>query len=65
MCGGPAISASHSNRLDSEMGPAVMPSGGELVRVLYSWNRRLEAMVVAMVEKGMGGGGRGRMGWEG
>ncbi len=30
-------------------GPAVMPSGGEEVRSLYSWKRRREAMVDAMV----------------
>lgn len=49
MPGGPAIRASQRKRLDSEMGPAVMPSGGEEVRFLYSWKRRLEAMVEAMV----------------
>lgn len=31
------------------MGPAVIPSGGEEVRVLYSWKRRLEAMELAMI----------------
>lgn len=49
MPSGPAIRASQRKRLDSEMGPAVIPSGGEEVRFLYSWKRRLEAMVEAMV----------------
>lgn len=31
------------------MGPAVIPSGGEEVRVLYSWKRRLEAIELAMI----------------
>jgi hypothetical protein len=31
------------------MGPAVMPSGGEVERRRYSWKRRLEATVVAMI----------------
>ncbi len=47
--GGPATRASHSRRLDSEMGPAVMPSGGEEVRVLYSWKSLLEAIELAMM----------------
>lgn len=51
----------------SEMGPAVMPSGGEEVMVLYSWKRRLDAIVDAIVwglegSGGVGGvGGRGNM----
>lgn len=44
MEGGPAMRASHRSRLDSEIGPAVIPSGGEEVRFLYSWNNRLEAI---------------------
>lgn len=51
--GGPAMRASHKSRLDSEIGPAVMPSGGEEVRFLYSWNNRLEAIEEAI----FGGGG--------
>lgn len=31
------------------MGPAVIPSGGEEVRVLYSWKSRLEAIELAMI----------------
>lgn len=31
------------------MGPAVIPSGGEEVRVLYSWKSRLEAKELAMI----------------
>ena len=31
------------------MGPAVMPSGGLLVRALYSWRRRLCAVLEAIV----------------
>lgn len=31
------------------MGPAVIPSGGEEVRVLYSWKSRLEAIELAMM----------------
>lgn len=51
--------------MDSETGPAVMPSGGEEVRVLYSWKRRLEAIVVAMAFGGLEGrGGKGREGEE-
>lgn len=45
MPSGPAIRASQTRRLFSEMGPAVMPSGGEEVRSLYSWKRRLVARV--------------------
>ena len=40
----------------SVMGPAVMPSGGDWDRVLYSWKRRLEAREAAIVF--WGGGGR-------
>lgn len=47
----------------SEMGPAVMPSGGEEVRVRYSWKRRLDAIDDAIVEGGWWlrwcGGGEG------
>ena len=48
-------------RSSSETGPAVMPSGGSEVRRRYSWKRRLEATVEAMVgvEGGGGGGGGG------
>lgn len=49
MPGGPAIRASQIRRLDSEIGPAVIPSGGEEVRSLYSWKRRLEARVEAII----------------
>lgn len=54
--------ASHSSRLDSEIGPAVIPSGGEEVRFLYSWNNRLEAIEEAIFasERLEGGGRRGR-----
>ena len=38
----------------SDTGPAVMPSGGEEVRFLYSWKRRFEARADAIV----------RFGWE-
>ena len=60
---GPQISASQVKRSSSERGPAVMPSGGEERRFLYSWKRRFEATVEAMV----GGGRGGRMGgvWAG
>lgn len=44
--------ASHRSRLDSEIGPAVMPSGGEDVRFLYSWNNRLEAIEEAIFTLG-------------
>lgn len=37
---GPWISASQYNMSSSETGPAVMPSGGLLVRARYSWRRR-------------------------
>lgn len=55
MEGGPAIRASHNSRLDSEIGPAVMPSGGEEVRFLYSWNNRFEAIEEAIFPQGRGG----------
>ena len=42
----------------SETGPAVIPSGGEEVRFLYSWKRRLEARADAIF-------GVGRVGVEG
>jgi hypothetical protein len=53
---GPWIMASHRKRSSSLTGPAVMPSGGSVVRCLYSWNSRLEAtefmlVVVAGCEK--------------
>lgn len=59
--------ASQTRILDSEMGPAVMPSGGEEVRSLYSWKRRFVARVDVIFEaggnerRGRGrGSGRGR-----
>ena len=36
------------NMLSSVTGPAVMPSGGSLLSVRYSWKRRLEATLEAM-----------------
>lgn len=56
---GPWIRASQRKMSSSETGPAVMPSGGEEVRSLYSWKRRRDAIVDAMVdgwegEKGVG-----------
>ena len=45
---GPWISASQRKMSSSETGPAVMPSGGEEVRSLYSWKRRRDAIVDAM-----------------
>lgn len=57
MPSGPAMRASQTKRLDSEMGPAVMPSGGEEVRSLYSWKRRLVARVDVILV--VGGRGRG------
>lgn len=48
---GPSMSASHRKRSSSDTGPAVMPSGGSWVRVLYSENSRFEATeVVDMLE---------------
>ena len=38
------------NRSSSDTGPAVMPSGGSLVRCLYSEKRRFEA-TEAMVDE--------------
>ena len=50
----------------SEMGPAVMPSGGLVSRCLYSWKRRREETVVAMVAGGgVPGGKGGGVGWGG
>ena len=40
--------ASQRKMSSSEMGPAVMPSGGAEARVLYSWKRRREAMLEAI-----------------
>ena len=45
---GPWISASQYSRSSSETGPAVMPSGGLLVRARYSWRRRRCAVEVAI-----------------
>ena len=50
--GGPARRASQTKRLVSEMGPAVIPSGGEEVRARYSENRRRDARVVDIVAEG-------------
>lgn len=55
---GPWIRASQRKMSSSEMGPAVMPSGGLEVRFLYSWKRRREAMEDAMVVAGWKMGGR-------
>lgn len=41
--------ASQRKMSSSDTGPAVMPSGGEEVRVRYSWNRRREAREDAMI----------------
>ena len=57
---GPWISASQRKMSSSETGPAVMPSGGEEVRSLYSWKRRRDAIVDAM-----GGTLGGCRGWWG
>jgi hypothetical protein len=47
----------------SETGPAVMPSGGLLVRARYSWTRRRWAVEDAMFVRVVWGGGRkGRKG---
>lgn len=37
---GPVIKHSQCNRSSSEIGPARIPSGGLLVRALYSWRSR-------------------------
>lgn len=39
-------------RSSSETGPAVMPSGGEMRRALYSWKSRFEATELDMVGYG-------------
>ena len=52
--------ASQTKMSSSEMGPAVMPSGGEEAKVLYSWNRRREAMLEAIFFFFLGEGRRGR-----
>lgn len=57
---GPWISASQRNRSSSFIGPAVMPSGGSLVRVRYSVKSRFEATVVDMLEVGDGAVGISR-----
>lgn len=66
---GPWIRASQRKMSSSETGPAVIPSGGEEVRVLYSWKRRLEAMEDAIVaevgEEGGDGGPQGEKNEEG
>ena len=54
---GPWIRASQRKMSSSETGPAVMPSGGEEVRSLYSWKRRRDAIVEAMLVS------RKRVGW--
>lgn len=41
--------ASQRKMSSSDTGPAVMPSGGEEVRVRYSWNRRRDAREDAMI----------------
>ena len=60
---GPSINASQTKMSSSVTGPAVMPSGGSLVRVRYSWKRRLEATRSAIfrVVKGFGR----RLSWRG
>ena len=65
---GPWIRASQRKMSSSLTGPAVMPSGGEEVRFLYSWKSRREASVDAIgrgwgmegckVERGLMGGGK-------
>ena len=45
MLGGPERRAVQWKRSSSEVGPAVMPMGGERVRARYSENRRREASV--------------------
>ena len=55
MLGGPAIKASQVKMSSSERGPAVIPSGEEAVRDLYSENRRREASVDAMTGERKGG----------
>src|SRR5271167_900714 len=64
---GPWISASQAKRSSSSMGPAVIPSGGDVRRDLYSAKRRFDATLEAMfllrvVQPGMESelGGRGR-----
>lgn len=56
---GPWISASQRKMSSSETGPAVMPSGGEEVRSLYSWKRRRDAIEDAMLVGFRVGGRRG------
>lgn len=46
---GPWMRHSQCSRSSSETGPAVMPSGGLLVRARYSWRRRRWAVDWAMV----------------
>jgi len=64
---GPWISASQEKRSSSLMGPAVIPSGGDVRRDLYSEKRRFDATLEAMfvlravqpgVESELGGRGR-------
>ena len=50
---GPWISASQAKRSSSSIGPAVMPSGGEVRRDLYSAKRRFDATLVAMLLWGL------------
>lgn len=62
---GPWISASQRKMSSSETGPAVMPSGGEEVRSLYSWKRRRDAMEDAMLMGFRVEGGAGAEMWGG
>ena len=64
---GPWMSASQEKRSSSLMGPAVIPSGGDVRRDLYSAKRRFDATLEAMfllrvvqpgVESELGGRGR-------
>jgi hypothetical protein len=45
---GPWISASQAKRSSSLTGPAVIPSGGDVRRDLYSEKRRFDATLEAM-----------------
>lgn len=66
---GPWMRASQRKMSSSETGPAVIPSGGEEVRSLYSWKRRRDAIVEAMVVVDFRGewesDGCGGVGWGG
>lgn len=52
---GPSISASQINMSSSVVGPAVMPSGGSLVRLRYSTRRRFWAWDWDILGWGVGG----------